>query len=148
MFHRDNQYLEGRRVRDSRVNRAMANRTSAGRDMISTQWADAEFAALCRLHQAGVAVPYPVQVLGTEILLEFIGEPDGTAAPRLAEVRPQPGELVGLWHQLVTARDLTRQRIDARAPEGAGRPSHAPPGWVLPAPEDLAAVLRDEARHH
>ena len=53
MFHRDNQYLEGRRVRDSRVQRAMANRTSAGREMISTQWANAEFAALRRLHQAG-----------------------------------------------------------------------------------------------
>ena len=32
LFHRDSTYLEGRRVRDSRVNRAMANRTQpAGR---------------------------------------------------------------------------------------------------------------------
>jgi serine/threonine-protein kinase RIO1 len=46
------------------------------------------------------------------------------------------------------ARGLTRQMIDARAPGSAGSPGHAPPGWVLPAPEDLAAVLRDEARHH
>jgi RIO kinase 1 len=48
-------------------------------------------------------VPYPVQVLGTELLLEFIGEPDGTAAPRLAETRPSGPELAGLWDQLVTA---------------------------------------------
>jgi len=35
MFHRDGEYLEGRRVRESRDSRAMANRTSAGRQMRS-----------------------------------------------------------------------------------------------------------------
>jgi RIO kinase 1 len=103
MFHRDSQYLEGRRVRDSRASRAMASRSSAGRQMIARQWANAEFTALCQLYPAGVPVPYPVQVLGTEVLLEFIGEPDGTAAPRLADTRPQGSELAGLWDQLVRA---------------------------------------------
>jgi len=103
MFQRDSEYLEGRRVRESRMNRAMAARSSAGRAMIATQWASAEFAALSRLWQADLPVPYPVQVLGTELLLEFIGEPDGTAAPRLAETRPAGAELAGLWDQLVTA---------------------------------------------
>ena len=101
-FHRDVEYLDGRRVRESRINRAMANRTSAGREMIAQQWASAEFAALCQLHLAGVAVPYPVQILDTELLLEFIGDPDGTAAPRLAETRPSGPDLVELWDQLVT----------------------------------------------
>jgi RIO kinase 1 len=103
MFRRDDSYLEGRRVRDSRASRAMAGRTAAGREMIAVQWANAEFAALTQLYQAGVPVPYPVQVLGTEVVLEFIGEPDGTAAPRLAETRPGPEELAGLWAQLVDA---------------------------------------------
>ena len=103
MFHRDSAYLEGRRTRESRVSRAMANRTSAGREMIATQWAGAEFAAMCQLHAVGAPVPYPVQVIGTELLIEFIGEPDGTAAPRLAETRPQGGELADLWDQLVRA---------------------------------------------
>jgi RIO kinase 1 len=101
MFHRDSAYLEGRRTRESRAARAMARRTSAGREMISTQWAGAEFAALCQLHAVGAPVPYPVQVIGTEVLIEFIGEPDGTAAPRLAETRPHGSELAGLWDQLV-----------------------------------------------
>ena len=35
-----------------------------------------------------VRVPYPVQLLGTELLLEFIGDADGTAAPRLAQAAP------------------------------------------------------------
>jgi RIO kinase 1 len=103
MFHRDSGYLEGRRVRESRDNRAMANRSAAGRQMIAVQWANAEFSALSQLCQAGVPVPYPVQVLGTEVVLEFIGDPDGTAAPRLAELRPRGSELVALWDQLVAA---------------------------------------------
>jgi RIO kinase 1 len=100
-FHRDSEYLDGRRVRESRMNRAMANRTSVGRHLISEQWAVAEFAALCQLHMAGVPVPYPVQIVGTEILLEFIGDANGTAAPRLAETRPSGDDLVALWEQLV-----------------------------------------------
>ncbi len=103
MFQRDSEYLEGLRVRESRMNRAIANRSAAGRSMIAIQWATAEFAALSELHQEGLPVPYPVQVLGTEILLEFIGEPDGAAAPRLAETRPGGAELARLWAQLVRA---------------------------------------------
>jgi RIO kinase 1 len=103
MFHRDADYLEGRRTRESRENRAMVNRTTFGRQVIAGQWAAAEFAALGRLAAAGAPVPYPVQVLGTEVLLEFIGSADGTAAPRLAETRPGPAELASLWDQLVQA---------------------------------------------
>jgi RIO kinase 1 len=185
MFHRDSAYLEGRRVRESRASRAMAGRTAAGREMIARQWAIAEFAALGQLCQAGVAVPYPVQVLETELLLEFIGEPDGTAAPRLAETRPRRAELAGLWDQLVQALvtlaryglahgDLSAfnllvhrgrlvlidlpQVIDVIAnPRGAeflDRDAANVARWFTargltggaPAPDDLAALLRREAR--
>ena len=87
-FHRDVSYLEGRRVRESRMNRAVAKRSDFGRRAIAGQWANAEFNALVQLYHVGVPVPYPVQILGTEILLEFIGDADGTGAPRLAETRP------------------------------------------------------------
>jgi RIO kinase 1 len=103
MFHRDSGYLEGRKTRESRVNRAMASRSTFGRQAIAGQWAGAEFSALTRLHAAGVPVPYPVQILDTELLLEFIGSADGIAAPRLAETRPGPAELAALWDQLVRA---------------------------------------------
>ena len=112
MFHRDSGYLEGRRVRESRVNRAVASRSTFGRQAIAGQWAHAEFTALARLCAAAVPVPYPVQVLDTELLLEFIGSPDGVAAPRLAETRPGPTELAGLWDQLVQALvDLARDGL-------------------------------------
>ncbi|HEY7484195.1 MAG TPA: RIO1 family regulatory kinase/ATPase [Streptosporangiaceae bacterium] len=100
MFHRDAGYLEGRRVRESRINRAVAKRTAFGMEAIAGQWANAEFAALCRLWQVGAAVPYPIQILGTELLMQFIGTPDGSAAPRLAQLRPSPEELEDLWAQL------------------------------------------------
>ena len=121
LFHRDAGYLEGRRMRRSRENRAMAGRTAFGRTVIAGQWAAAEFAALSRLWeinaahvaaltQAGVVapgpirVPYPVQLSGTELMLEFIGDPaTGQAAPRLAQLRPEPRLLLDLWAQLVDA---------------------------------------------
>jgi RIO kinase 1 len=102
-FHRDAVYLEGRRMRYSRENRAMDTRTEFGRSLIAGQWAVAEFAVLGRLWSAGVAVPYPVQLIGTELMMEFIGGPDGVAAPRLAQLRPDRAECADLFEQLRVA---------------------------------------------
>jgi RIO kinase 1 len=110
MFHRDAGYTEGRRVRRSRETRAMASRTAFGRQLLAGQWARAEFEALGTLWAAGAPVPYPVQLHGTELLLEFVGTPDGAAAPRLAQLRPEPDALRGLWEQLTEAlRALARR---------------------------------------
>ena len=100
LFHRDAGYLEGRRVRKSREMRAMQNRTEFGREVIAGQWAIAEFHVLSRLWSAGAAVPYPVQLDGTELMMEFIGTADGVAAPRLAQLRPTPSEAADLYGQL------------------------------------------------
>jgi len=104
MFHRDAGYLEGRRMRRSRETRAMATRTEFGRDLIAGQWAAAEFAVLSTLWTAGAAVPYPVQLSGTELIMEFIGDDDGNgqgvAAPRLAQLRPTFQEGDNLFSQL------------------------------------------------
>jgi RIO kinase 1 len=106
MFHRDASYQEGRRTRRSRDSRAMAKRTTYGRDLNAGKWALAEFDALTRLWIAGAPVPYPVQLAGTELMLEFLGEPDGTAAPRLAQCRPESAELGHLFEQLTDAMVL------------------------------------------
>lgn len=105
-FHRDAGYLEGRRLRRSREMRAIESRTAFGRNLIAEQWAVAEFAALSRLWSLGAPVPYPVQREGTELLLEFIGTPDGHAAPRLAQLRPERDELHRLWLELIGLLDL------------------------------------------
>nr|WP_212993102.1 RIO1 family regulatory kinase/ATPase [Actinoplanes auranticolor] len=118
LFHRDAGYLEGRRVRRSREMRAMTNRTAFGKELIAGQWAAAEFGALSRLWQVGqeggtISVPYPVQLLGTELMLEFIGDWEtGEAAPRLAQVRPDRDGLEDLWRQMTEALSvLARTQI-------------------------------------
>jgi RIO kinase 1 len=98
-FRRSAAYVEGRRIRNTRDTRAMAKRTAHGRAVASGQWAAAEFAALSRLWSAGVPVPYPVQIDGTELLLEFI-QVDGFGAPRLAQIRPVPALLESYFDQL------------------------------------------------
>ena len=105
LFHRDAGYLEGRRLegrnaRRSRELRAMRTRTSFGRELIAGQWATAEFKVLSRLWQMGAAVPYPVQLSDTELMMEFIGDADGTAAPRLAQERPDRRQAEQLFAQL------------------------------------------------
>jgi RIO kinase 1 len=102
MFHRDAGYLEGRRVRKSRETRAMRTRTAFGKQLISGLWAAAEFNTLAMLWAEGLPVPYPVQLSDDEMLMEFIGTPDGEAAPRLAQTRPDAAVLPDLFDQ---ARD-------------------------------------------
>jgi RIO kinase 1 len=101
-FHRDAGYLEGRTVRRSRDQRAMQSRSRYGLRVLAGQWASAEFNALCQLWSLGVPVPYPVQVDGNEILMEFIGH-DRVAAPRLAQLRAEPDELADYFEQVAAA---------------------------------------------
>jgi RIO kinase 1 len=79
--------------------RAMARRTEFGRELLSGQWASAEFEALGTLWEMGLPVPYPVQLDDREMLMEFIGD-DGQAAPRLAQTRPSADLLPELFEQL------------------------------------------------
>jgi RIO kinase 1 len=98
-FHRSSGYTEGRRMRNTRDARALAKKTRHGRDVAAGQWAWAEWEALKRFWSAGVPVPYPVQVDGTELLMELVtvaGEP----APRLAATRPPRDLLVSYFEQL------------------------------------------------
>lgn len=99
-FHRAERYQEGRRLRNTRDTRAIARGSSYGRAVAAGRWARAEFDALCRLAEAGVAVPYPVQVHDTELLMEFIGD-DREAAPRLAQTRASGDELLDQFDQVV-----------------------------------------------
>jgi len=108
-FHRGSEYTEGRKVRRTRDQRAVDDRKSAwGRAVSATQWADAEFVALREAWSAGACVPYPVQIDGTEVLMEFVGaqevDDDGVrlvAAPRLTRERPSDDLLESYWEQLV-----------------------------------------------
>jgi RIO kinase 1 len=81
-FHRSAAYTEGRRTRNSRDTRALAKKTAHGRAGALAEWE-----SLKRLWTLGLPVPYPVQLDGTELLMEWITH-DGDSAPRLAQTRP------------------------------------------------------------
>ncbi|HJG90115.1 MAG TPA: serine/threonine protein kinase [Brachybacterium massiliense] len=90
-FHRSSTYTEGRRGKDTREARAIAKGTAFGKQVAAAQWARTEFEVLSRLWEAGLPVPYPVQIVGTEVCMEFIGTDDergAVAAPRLQETAP------------------------------------------------------------
>jgi RIO kinase 1 len=101
-FHRNAGYTEGRRTRRSRDTRALASKSAYGRQVAAGQWAWAEWESLQRCWHAGVPVPYPVQIDGTELLLELITD-DGAPAPRLATTRPGPDLLAHWFDQLRAA---------------------------------------------
>ncbi|MHC5797973.1 serine protein kinase RIO [Lacisediminihabitans sp. FW035] len=98
-FHRSSQYREGREMRRSRDTRAVARGSAYGRSVAAGAWANAEFEALSTMYERGVAVPYPVQVFGTELLMEFVGD-GSNAAPRLAQVRASAATLADYFAQV------------------------------------------------
>ena len=67
------------------------------------QWANAEWESLKLCWSLGLPVPYPVQIDGTELLMEWITvgpEDDRQTAPRLAQTRPDGDLLASYFVQL------------------------------------------------
>lgn len=107
-FHRSGAYTDGRRTRNSRDARAMAKKTEHGRAVASGRWAWAEWESLKHFWSVGVPVPYPVQIDGTEILMELVTV-GGEAAPRLAQTRPTGALLASYFEQLRDAMAVLAQ---------------------------------------
>lgn len=99
-FQRTGDYEAGRKLKKSRDERAVAKKSAYGRRVSSTKWAYAEFEALSRAWEARLPVPYPVQVDGTELLMEFIGS-GRVAAPRLAQSGLTGEDLRSAFRQVV-----------------------------------------------
>ncbi|MGJ0516089.1 MAG: PA4780 family RIO1-like protein kinase [Methylomicrobium sp.] len=85
-FHKQAEYREGRKTRNSRQARAMQKNTRYGRDQQEALWQNAEVDALYRLADAGVRVPKPHNFIEGVLLMELITDTDGNAAPRLNDL--------------------------------------------------------------
>ncbi|MCW2845809.1 MAG: serine/threonine protein kinase [Nocardioides sp.] len=107
-FHRAASYTEGRSTKRSRDERALKRKSTWGKTVAAGEWAVSEWDALKRLWTLGLPVPYPVQIDGTEILMEWITV-DGETAPRLAQTRPAPDLLQSYFDQLRDALALLVQ---------------------------------------
>ncbi len=98
-FHRSASYTEGRSMKRSRDERAIKRKSTFGREVAAGEWAVSEWSALVRCWDLGLPVPYPVQIDGTELLMEWITV-DGETAPRLAQTRPDRQLLASYFEQL------------------------------------------------
>ena len=98
-FHRSAAYTEGRSMKRSRDERALKRKSTFGREVANAEWATSEWTALVRCWELGLPVPYPVQIDGTEILMEWV-RVDGETAPRLAQARPDRALLAAYYDQV------------------------------------------------
>ena len=90
-------YTEGRKVKNTRQARAMANGSRYGRQEQEAAWQSHEVDALRRLAAAGVRVPQPYNFHEGVLLMELLTGEDGNAAPRLTEL-VLSRELARIYH--------------------------------------------------
>ncbi len=89
-FHQAVHYTEGRRVKNSRQQRAMEKGTRYGRKEQESAWQNAEVNALYKLAAAGVRVPQPYGYYEGVLVMELVTDEDGSAAPRLNDLEFSP----------------------------------------------------------
>lgn len=85
-FHQAVHYTEGRKVKNSRSQRAMEKGTRYGRREQESAWQHAEVNALYKLASAGVRVPRPYGYYEGVLLMELVTDEHGAAAPRLNDI--------------------------------------------------------------
>jgi len=85
-FKKAVEYQEGRKVRNSRRQRAMEKGSKFGRQQQEDIWQNAEVDALYTLANAGVRVPQPYGCFDGVLIMELITDDNGDVAPRLNDV--------------------------------------------------------------
>ena len=86
-FKHRSDYVEGRRVRNTRDRRAMDKRSRHGRSKQEATWRGTEVEVIYSLHDAGVSVPRPVAYVDNVLVMELVTDRQGNPAPRLADLR-------------------------------------------------------------
>ncbi len=85
-FKNNADYKEGRKVRNSRTQRAIDSGGRFGRDAAEQAWKSAEADALYKLVGSGVRVPEPLMFYEGVLLMEVVRDEEGRPAPRLIDV--------------------------------------------------------------
>ncbi|MEQ1742202.1 MAG: PA4780 family RIO1-like protein kinase [Candidatus Nitrotoga sp.] len=93
-------YTEGRKVKNSRMARAMEKGTRYGRKEQEAAWQNAEVDALYKLASAGVRVPHPYGFYEGVLLMELVSDENGEPAPRLNDL-VLSAELARQYHQIL-----------------------------------------------
>jgi RIO kinase 1 len=96
-FKNNAAYTEGRRVRNTRTQRAMDRGSRFGQAAAEDAWKSKEADALYRLHAAGLRVPRPVMFYEGVLLMEVVVDAHGHPAPRLIDAPVAAEEVAGLY---------------------------------------------------
>jgi RIO kinase 1 len=94
-------YKEGRKVRNSRTQRAMDSGGQFGREAAEQAWKSAEADALYKLWGSGVRVPEPLMFYEGVLLMSVVCDADGRPAPRLIDVAIDRDAAMGVYADLV-----------------------------------------------
>jgi RIO kinase 1 len=100
-FRQRAEYTEGRAVRNTRDQRALAKRSRYGREQDEAAWRSSEVDVIYRLHAAGVRVPTPYQFIDGVLIMELITDADGNPAPRLGDVQLERESAVQIYEELL-----------------------------------------------
>jgi len=101
-FKNNSAYLEGRRTRNSRTQRAMDKGSKFGHAAAEEAWKTKEADALHALHAAGVRVPRPVLYYEGVLLMEVVVDATGHPAPRLIDAEIPREQAAALYADLRT----------------------------------------------
>ena len=97
------EYTEGRKVRNTRDQRAMANRSKHGRSKDEAAWRSTEVDMIHRLHAAGVRVPVPYHFIEGVLLMELVTDADGNPASRLGDLQFDAASARAMYDRLIRA---------------------------------------------
>ena len=100
-FKNNADYKEGRKVRNSRTQRAIEGGGRFGRDAAEQAWKSAEADALYRLVGSGVRVPTPIMFYEGVLLMDLVCDAGGRPAPRLIDVAIARDAALGVYADLV-----------------------------------------------
>ena len=105
-FKQRAEYTEGRKVRNTRDQRAMGKRSKHGRAQDEAAWKSTEVDMIHRLHAAGVRVPTPLHFVEGVLLMELVLDADGDPAPRVADLAFDPESAEVMYGRLM--REVVR----------------------------------------
>jgi len=100
-FKRDELYREGRFIGDSRIEKAIEQGSARGLEAHQILWVSEEFRQMKHLNQHGVAVPQAIAVNGIALVMEFIGDENGTPAPRISDLKLEKDQAEEAFRQSV-----------------------------------------------
>src|SRR4249919_1155618 len=100
-FKNNADYKEGRKVRNSRTQRAIDGGGRFGRDAAEQAWKSAEADALYKLVGSGVRVPEPLMFYEGVLLMDVVRDAEGRPAPRLIDVAIERDAAMGVYADLV-----------------------------------------------